>query len=386
MKNNSINLQTDSLGRKTKAFRYVKLGLFAVIFLVLNSCKDENGDDKKDFDRKTMLQHFADSLIRPAFTRLQSEAGNLRSMSDSFALHKDSLHLSALQNQWVKTYTEFMHTCAFNFGPAGEEGLRKSLVEEIGTWPANASVIESQITAGNYALNDFNRDARGLGALDYLLFDINNNHQAVLNLYKSGSNRTEYLKALVNKIKTQVDEVANQWNSTYAVSFVENNGTSVGSSVSQCYNEFVKSFESMKNFKLAIPLGLRAGQSAAEPAKVEARYSRLSAGFLKLHWQALVRQWYGRTANGYDGPGWKEYLEFVTGGTELVLRTEAQINQINTMMENLPAGTSLENQVSSNFTALSNLHTELQKNTRNFKSDMSSLLGIAITYSSGDGD
>jgi hypothetical protein len=36
--------------------------------------------------------------------------------------------------------------------------------------------------------------------------------------------------------------------------------------------------------------------------------------------------------------------------------------------------------------ALIDIHTELQKNTKNFKSEMSSLLGIAITYASGDGD
>jgi hypothetical protein len=32
------------------------------------------------------------------------------------------------------------------------------------------------------------------------------------------------------------------------------------------------------------------------------------------------------------------------------------------------------------------LHTELQRHTRFFKSDLSSLLGLTITYSSGDGD
>mgnify|MGYP007059449494 CR=1 FL=1 len=35
---------------------------------------------------------------------------------------------------------------------------------------------------------------------------------------------------------------------------------------------------------------------------------------------------------------------------------------------------------------LENLHTEMQKLTRFFKSELSSLLGISITYSSGDGD
>jgi uncharacterized protein len=42
--------------------------------------------------------------------------------------------------------------------------------------------------------------------------------------------------------------------------------------------------------------------------------------------------------------------------------------------------------VAQNHPTVDALHTELQKHTRFFKSDMSSLLGIAITFSSGDGD
>jgi hypothetical protein len=42
--------------------------------------------------------------------------------------------------------------------------------------------------------------------------------------------------------------------------------------------------------------------------------------------------------------------------------------------------------IRSNPQALVALHTEMQKLTRFIKSEMSSLLGISITYSSGDGD
>ncbi|NJK83252.1 MAG: hypothetical protein HC912_04980, partial [Saprospiraceae bacterium] len=89
---------------------------------------------------------------------------------------------------------------------------------------------------------------------------------------------------------------------------------------------------------------------------------------------------------GNDGIGWKEYLQSVTGGEELIARTEAQMAIINDMLNKLPTDQTLEQQLTTNFAVLADLHNELQKHTRNYKSDMSSLLGITITFSSGDGD
>lgn len=365
---------------------FIIIACLSVLAIFLHSCKPDEKGDKDDFDRSAMLAHFADSLIIPAYTQLNLECSSLAKATDTFISRKDSASLSVMQNHWKRTYLSLMSAAPFNFGPAGEEGIRKSLVEEIATWPANTSLIESNISAGNFTLNDFNRDNRGLGAMDYLIFDISGNHSVVLQSFKSSANRLQYLKAIVEKVKSQVESIAQKWQADFRGAFVGNNGTSAGSSASESYNEFVKSFENLKNFKLAIPLGLRAGQTSTEPSRVEARYSGISLELIKKQWITLVNCWYGRTQSGYDGPGWKDYLLKVTGGPELVSRTEVQINQISTMLDNLPASPSLELQIGSNFTALSNLHTELQKNTRNFKSDMSSLLGIAITYSSGDGD
>lgn len=386
MKSCCQNYQLRENRKRFNYFSFILIISLSALAIFTDSCKPDSNGNKDDFDRSAMLAHFADSIIIPGYIQLNTECSALAVAADTFAARQDSAGLSALQNQWKRTYLALMPVTPFNFGPAGEEGIRKSLIEEIATWPANTALIESNIAAGNFTLNDFNRDNRGLGAIDYLIFDISGNHSTVLQNFKASANRLQYLKAIVAKVKNQVETIAGKWQSDYRGTFIANNGTSVGSSASDSYNEFVKCFENMKNFKLAIPLGLRAGQTSAEPSRVEARYSGISLELIKKQWITLVNCWYGRTQNGFDGPGWKDYLLKVTGGQELVNRTELQINQINSMFENLPSTPALELQIGSNFTALSNLHTELQKNTRNFKSDMSSLLGIAITYSSGDGD
>jgi uncharacterized protein len=370
----------------TKKFIAAMAIVCTTAVLVLIACDKGGGDSKQDFDRKAMLQNFADNLIKPAFTDLQSKVSSMKAAVDAFAAAPDAAKLTTLQTTWDEAYSSWMYANAYNFGPAGEEGIRKGLVEEIGTWPANTVTIENNITNNNTTLNDFNRDNRGFNAIDYLIFDINGNNSNIITAFTVSAHRKAYLTAIAAKLKTQVDEIVTAWNGSYAASFVNNNGTSVGSSTSQFYNEFVRSFEAIKNFKVGVPLGKRIGQTAVEPTKVEARHSRKTYKYIKLNVQAIEDIWYGKSKRGADGTGWKEYLAFVTGGNDLITRTEAQMQVIKTALAAIPDAPSFEQQITSNNAALITLHTELQKHIRNYKSDMSSLLGIAITFSSGDGD
>ena len=351
-----------------------------LILSLIYACKKDNVADTNNFDRKAMLQNYADNLIKPAFNDLQVQTNALKIAADAFTNSPDEQKLTTLKTSFDNAYTAFMYSNAYNFGPAGEEGTRKSLVEEIGIWPTNTQTIESNILANNATLDDFKRDSRGFNAVDYL---VNN---FTVNDYTSSPNRKLYLQAVVNKIKTQVDAVAAEWNGSYYNTFINNTGTDVGSSTAQLYNEFVRGFESIKNYKLGLPLGKRAGQISTEPLKVEALYNKQSLKYLKLNITAVNNIWYGKSKTGVEGVGFKNYLNNVTGGPELVVKTETQIKLINDLANALPTSASLQTQIATNFTSLETSHTELQKQVRNYKSDMSSLLGIAITFSSSDGD
>jgi uncharacterized protein len=366
--------------------------IFASIFVVICfamlivACGGNDPEPDADFDRKAMLQNFAKNLIKPAFKDLQVKTNDLKFNTDAFIASPDAAKLATLQSSWDAAYSSWMYANAYNVGPAGEEGIRKGLVEEIGTWPSNTTVIEHNIKNNKTDLNDFSRDNRGFNAIDYLIFDINNDQAKVVGSFINSANRKNYLVAITNKLKSQVDAVVTEWDGSYAANFINNNGTSVGSSTAQFYNEFVRSFESAKNFKVGLPLGKRVGQTDVEPSRVEARYSGKSIKYLKMNIQAIEDIWYGKSKAGADGVGWKEYLASATGGNELITRTEAQMAIIKTNLNAIADSPTFEQQIKTNQAALSALHTELQKHTRNYKSDMSSILGIAITFSSGDGD
>jgi uncharacterized protein len=364
------------------------LATTALTFIVTTcwfACDEGDSNNGDDFDRTAMLQNMANNIIIPAYAELSDKATLLQSAAEAFTQTPSLPSLNAVQLAWEETYLAWQYANAFNFGPAGEEGLRKRLIEELGTFPVSESKINTILSSGAYNLSDFNRDARGLLVIEFLLFNLNDDHQAIVESFSSAI-RKQYLNDLIANTNTRLIEVTTAWNGDYRSEFINNNGTDVGSSTSQLYNEFVRSFEAVKNFKVALPLGKEPGQTQTEPALVEAYYSGKSVQFFKAHVRAIEDIWYGKKKDGTDGIGFEEYLQNVTGGEELITSTKAQLQLVNAAMNAIPATPRFSTQLNVTPLPIDAFLIELQKNTRYFKSDMSSLLGIAITFSSSDGD
>lgn len=354
------------------------LGLFAV----LASCdKDEpNPEGGESFNRTEMLTNYADELIIPAYQQTSIAFTNLKNAANTFITERNENNLSALQSAWGASVIVWQDACAYNFGPAGEQGVKKSLVEEITTFPISTIKIESILGGTAYSLSDFNRDARGLFAIEYLIYDRDASAQDIINRFEN-PNRKNYLVDLCDDALSRVNEVQAAW-AGYRAEFISNSGTDVGSSTSMLYNEFVKSYESAKNFKLGLPLGLRPGQTGAEPELLEARFSGFSHQIIKSHFDAMLNIWNAKSKNG----GFKSYLNTVTGGSALISTTESQIAVIRQKIDAVAPEKIMVDEIVTNPQPWIDIHTEWQKNTKNFKSDLSSLIGIAITFSSGDGD
>jgi predicted lipoprotein len=362
-----------------------------VILLVLQSCGNEstNNITPDSFDRRALLSYYADSLIIPEYERL---AGTTQILSNSVTDFINSPTIATLQNaqnSWIQSYTQWQYCSLFNFGPA--VGTFGTLLEDIATFPVKVSGdqvrkgIEDYIIAGDNSLNNFARDTRGFMGVEYLLFSGTNEEIIAKFMGSEGQKRKNYLQAITQNIHNRVVSCGNSWKS-YTSDFIARNGTDAGSSISELYNEFVKSFESIKNYKLGIPLGNRAGQTKPEPATVEAYYSGLGFRMLTYHWQTIVRVWNGQTRHGHDGIGFKEYIESTVGGKELSASIVQHIGDVEKSLQQYPPDKALSDAVINEQAKVNEIFTELQKITRFFKSDMSSLLGISITYSSGDGD
>lgn len=366
----------------------IRFLLGVALLLGAGACEQKTNccDNNSDFNRKALLQHFSDNIIRPAFGTLQTSTDALFVQANNFAAAPTLPALTALRERWEAAVLRFQAANAFNFGPAGEEGLRKSLIEEIGTFPVSETKINDLLAAGQWNLGDFNRDARGFYAIEFLIFSPGADPAAIVQAFKGNPVKTAYLTALAKDLKDRVDAVVTAWNGPFANTFVQNDGTDAGSSVAVLYNEFVRSYEAAKNFKMGLPMGKRAGQTQSEPQLVEAWYSGKSLPLLKAHLKAIENIWYGRADSGQEGPGFKAYLDTVEGGKALIVSTENQLAALKAALEAVALTPPLSDQIMQKEPKLETLYEEMQKMVRFFKSDLSSLLGIAITYSSGDGD
>ena len=364
--------------------RYSCFLLFLLFAIV--ACND-NGPDNNGptFDRAVMLQHYADELIIPAFNDAAQSAQALRGLWQDFEANPTTANLEAVKSAWVATYSTFQKAAAYNFGPAGEEGIKKSLLEEVATFPVNTALMEERIDDGNFSTDNFDRDTRGFLAMEYLLFE-KNTDETLVSFTQVINNRAGYMQAVVWHIEDNIQAVADAWNGAYRKEFVENVGTDVGSSSALLYNEFVKSWEFAKNFKVGLPSGFRAGQAAPEPSLAEAYYSGFSREMLRLHLDNIERIYYGGVKTDPDAVGFEDYLKSVLNGPELISETEAQWALVRQKTEALPSDKTLAELMEEEHPSVAELHTEMLKMTRFFKSDMSSLLGISITFVSGDGD
>lgn len=347
------------------------LSLFAVTSC--NPTDDEPSGDQ--FDRAEMLENYATNLIVPGFNEAEQKSAELVEKLKVLQQNSGFRQMGDAQIAWQEAYRAYLKVSMYNFGPAEEQVIQKSLVEEVATFPVNTNRIDAKTQSATPNFNDFERDSRGFLALDYLLFKPG----AIDNIAKE-PNYANYAVKVAEDINKRIGDVNSKWE-TYLPEFIANNGTDAGSSTSLLYNEFVKSYEGLKNFKVGLPLGIRPGQTRAEPEKVEALYSGLSLSFLKTQFDAIVNVW-----QGGDGIGLDDYLQNVEGGPALVLSTKDQIKVIENVLNQFPVNAALSELIQANETSVTNLHTELQRHTRFFKSELSSLLGIAITFTSGDGD
>jgi predicted lipoprotein len=363
------------------------LHTLSVIYLIgLTACDSKKEGQPQNFDRRGLLENIANNLITPAFDSLYNEAKRLQKATQSFVDAPSLSTLESLQAQWKQTYTVWQSANMYNFDFLIEPNtFDKSLFEEIGVFPADSNLIEQYISQGNYSFANFQRNTRGFLAMDYLLFRTDGNQQAIVDAFINNSNRRLYLKAVAYHLLLKIEQTRARWRERKA-SFIANDGTGAGSSLNLLFNEFNLGYERIKNFKLGIPLGKKAPMTSPAPMYVEAYYSGVSIEMIRANMKAIENIWRGVGANGQDGLGFQDYLLAVAGGKELSDNTEAQLAVIYQKLDALDSQARLSTLIETQYTTVVALHTEMLKHTRYFKSDMSSLLGLYITYDSGDGD
>ncbi len=355
--------------------------LLITIILFASSCKEDNMLSKKvDFDRKSLLQHYADHIIPRHYKLLNDNVLAMDTLWKKFKAQPNNANLSTLRYYFVESYKAWQYSSIFELGPAEQVLLRAN----VNTYPTDTFKISTNIRNANYNLGAAsNLDAKGLPALDFLFFK--NDAEAIS--YLSKIENQLYIDAVINDLLTNVNFVNTTWASqSYRDDFSAKDGVDIGSSLGQLVNQLNFDLELIKTAKLGIPLGKKT-MGTPLPHMVEGYYSGISKELLLLNLNSIKNIFAGNVNDQILGTGLDEYLRAVSAknnGVDLDLKIVEQLTNAKNAIDALPSNLSeaIKNQPSLVETA----YTEVQRCIIYTKTDMPSALGIMITYQDNDGD
>ncbi|MBD2766556.1 imelysin family protein [Hymenobacter sp. BT664] len=365
--------------------------LFALLLLLtavgVFSCqKTSSGDPPSpnpSLDRKALLTQWADSLVKPGYQRFNDKLDILSAKTAAFTTAPTTASLVEARQAWQAAYLEWQKVELFEFGPAQSVSLRN----HFNIYPTDAPGINQNISTGSYNFELATAiPQQGFPALDYLLNGVALNDAAIVQQYVASANHRRYLTDVVAKMSQTFALVYAQWNGSYRDAFINNTGTDASSSLSRAINAYSLYYERyLRAGKVGIPAGVMTGTS--RPEKIEAYYLK---GSLPLQLATTAHTTVQQFFNGRAGrPSLKSYLDALGAKDSRTgqLLTDILNNQFGVAFQRLNSlGPDLFPTMTARNADAVACYNEMQRAVRLIKVDMTSALGITVTYVDNDGD
>lgn len=382
--------------KKTFSVLFSAILIFGV--LAMSACDSGGANDTQEpepqppepatFDRAAMLANIGNNIIIPSYQAFQVEVNALQQASDAFAAGPTAELLTALDDALQSAWLAWQDVAMFQIGPAETAAFRGI----VNTYPTNTEQIEANILSGSYVLGSLsNIPAGGFPALDYLVNGVGETADAILAMYTTeadAASRLKYLEDNVAFIKQNTDTVVDGWDPSggnYIATFLSDDkgGTDVGSSLGEMINAMVLHYERfIRDGKIGIPSGVRSS-GVPRPKTTEAFYAGYSLDLAVASVEALSRLYQGTGFEGEEGSGLDENLQFLEA-TELSDDIKSTVTSIVSTLENL--SDPLSAQIEADAAAVQSSFADMQELVVLLKADMTSILGITITYQDNDGD
>ncbi|MBE9583082.1 imelysin family protein [Mucilaginibacter sp. JRF] len=350
--------------------------LIAVSALVIACSKSSNpgGPDNNagGFDKTAMLTNYADALIIPAYTGMQTQLNTFETAVNVFLDVPTTENQVVLKAAFKNAYLQFQHISVDQFGPAERVILNSFL----NSFPTDIPAIEGNVTRGSYDLTmNSTTVQQGFPALDHLLFA----SDALSKLNSAGNaNRKKYVKDLLTRMKTLVAGVLSNWKDSYRADFIGNTRSDAGSPIAFMINQFAYEMDQMKGPRIGWPYGKQSG-GVQYPQNVEGYNAGISIALATENLTNLKAMYTG----GGNGKGMADYLIALKKeqlNTDVLKQFDAAITALKTIPD--PYSTAL----TANRTQIDAAYIEIQKLLTLIKTDVASATGVRITYQDTDGD
>jgi hypothetical protein len=349
--------------------------LFIAASCLTLSCEDNNGTADPcsiDFDQESLFTRLADELIIPAYQQLKTATNDLELAIDAFAEAPDLERLQAVQARFKTAYLAWQTAAPFEFGPAEAILLRST----VNNFPANINQIQQNIEQEDWDLDASDTYDKGLPTLDYLLFGTGTEAEQILIYFQDTPAALQYVQEISSQIADKVETVLQDWTTgAYREAFITNTGTAAGTSLSLVINNLNQHFEDLRRDKIGIPSGILT-LGFTNPEKVEAFYSGLSLELAKTGLKASQDFFTSR-----NGLSIEDYVFEIGAKKREQLLGEvisAQYQLAISALEQIVAP--LSEEVDQNPDEVLAAYQALSLQVINLKTDLPSVLCVAITY------
>ena len=378
--------------------KLISLKVILLSLILINCTSDSETNDvieetelnieekQAEFDRLSMLTFWADSIIIPSIDSFYIELNSLNEHVSSFSVNPNPSTLTQLRDQWLTTYKKWQYVEMFDLGVAEEVYFKNRM----NIFPANTIRIENNISNLGFNLDDSaNFTSQGFTALDYLLFGIAPNDDAIIAKFSDSSlNYNSYLAAITSKMIELTLSVKSEWEGSYRDSFIQSTDNTASSSINIMLNNFVFYFEKgYRANKFGIPAGVFSGGPL--PDRIEAYNGEIYSQILALEATTAIENFFNGVA--YNDPNTtglsiKNYLDFIETDVSDKLSTRIN-NQIQTAKNKIKElNTNFKQQIEENNTEMLLTYDAIQTAVILFKVDMLQKLNISIDYADADGD
>ena len=352
-----------------------------------SSKKDNNSCLYEEFDKEVLLSNITNNYIIPSYNQYNLNLKSLDSSIKEFTQQPTVSGLSKVRNSWHNALLSWQDISFIDFGPSTLIILKT----QTNTFPADTFNIDKNITSGSWDFNTISsNDLKGFQALDYLLNKRGLTEIERITYYTNSQNARDYMNAISDELVTNIAYVVSEW-STYKNDFISDFATNAnGSSVSEMINSMCLDYEFfVRRGKLGLPLGIfDLFSNDPLPELVECLHYGQSLPFIKRSVESLQKYINGiHYSSNENGIGFDDYMNFVNATSNNENLSSVVNSKFDLILTNLNTlNDPLSSELVTNNSQVNLAYDAMQNLVPYIKVDMTSALGVLITYADNDGD
>ncbi len=206
-----------------------------------------------------------DQLIIPSLEDSFAAAKTLNASSETFCDDPNSTTILQVQSDWANAMQRWSSARLFKFGPM----IGDNTDLKIHYLPIRKNQIKANLKTDLSSDVHLPVSARGLAAIEYLLFDNRTTSEEMIKLFAEHTQRCAYLMLLGQQLVSDNEKILSDWNSFFAAQFNGKDGKiTQAEALGQLFRSMISYFEAVIKNQLGRPAGINAEQSS--PYKSEA--------------------------------------------------------------------------------------------------------------------